>query len=416
MSQERWLRHVIARMPNGKLPAAWSVRELDEVADRGSGHTPSKKVAAYWNGGVKWLSLRDLQALDRVFIEDTSTSVSSQGLANSSAVLHPPGVVVLSRDASVGHSAITTCEMAVSQHFLSWKCGPEVLNLYLYYWFQYMKPEFDRIASGSTIKTIGLPYFRKLKVILPPASVQRSIAQTLLLWDRALSTLEPLIDAKRSLERGLMEELLTGSWRFKEFEGAPWRELVLGECFEPVERPVDWNDDAVYNLLSIRRRSGGVFLRSRTQGSEIKTKQMFQVRAGDFLISKMQVVHGALGIVRPDFDGMHVSGSYIVLQNRRPQELRTEFFDYLTHLPRMYRQALLSSYGVHIEKMTFNLPWYLRSGIRAPSSLGEQDAIVDLLDSLEREIQLLERLWEALDRQRRGVAELLLTGKVRVPA
>ena len=49
-------------------------------------------------------------------------------------------------------------DMAVSQHFMAWKCGPLLNNHYLYYWLQANKSEFERIAMGNTIKTIGLPY------------------------------------------------------------------------------------------------------------------------------------------------------------------------------------------------------------------------------------------------------------------
>src|SRR2546422_6204833 len=38
----------------------------------------------------------------------------------------PICVVVLSRDAGVGQTAITTCAMAVSQHFLAWQCGERI--------------------------------------------------------------------------------------------------------------------------------------------------------------------------------------------------------------------------------------------------------------------------------------------------
>ena len=46
----------------------------------------------------------------------------------------------------------------------------------------------------------------------------------------------------------------------------------------------------------------------------------------------------------------------------------------------------------------------------------EQRAIARVLSAVDREVVLLDALRDALDRQRRGVAELLLTGKVRLIA
>lgn len=157
----------------GVIPEDWSAVLLDSIAKRGSGHTPSKSFPEYWNGGVKWISLQDTKRLDKGLIFDTEVEISEKGLANSSARLHPAGTVVLSRDAGVGKSAIMAYDMAVSQHFIAWVAGSNLSNVFLYYWLQLTKPEFERIAIGNTIKTIGLPYFKTLKVPLPPTKAER---------------------------------------------------------------------------------------------------------------------------------------------------------------------------------------------------------------------------------------------------
>jgi type I restriction enzyme, S subunit len=115
------------------LPTGWQVDLLDNVGKRGSGHTPDQEYPEYWNGGIRWVSLADSNKLDKIYISETTKQISELGIRNSSAVLHPPGTVVLSRDAGVGKSAILATDMAVSQHFIAWVCGPKLHNLYLYY-------------------------------------------------------------------------------------------------------------------------------------------------------------------------------------------------------------------------------------------------------------------------------------------
>ena len=61
------------------LPYGWQLTLLDKVAERGSGHTPNKKVEAYWNGGIKWVSLQDTKRLDQVYISETAQQISAQG-------------------------------------------------------------------------------------------------------------------------------------------------------------------------------------------------------------------------------------------------------------------------------------------------------------------------------------------------
>lgn len=202
--------HLYHQTPLGWLPKEWEVRLLDEVAQRGSGHTPSKSVASYWNGGIKWVSLADLHRLDQVYIRETDKEISEAGLANSSAVKHPENTVILSRDAGIGKSAILGSEMAVSQHFMAWRCGVKLNYMFLYYVLQREKPRFEAIAMGSTIKTIGLSFFKKYAIALPPRSEQDRAAEILLEAEGNVSRQEEELGKLKSLKSGLMGDLLTG--------------------------------------------------------------------------------------------------------------------------------------------------------------------------------------------------------------
>lgn len=140
------------------LPDGWQVVLLDQVAKRGSGHTPSKDFPEYWNGGVKWISLADSSRLDKGLVTETDKEISAEGVKNSSAVIHPSGTVVLSRDAGVGKSGVLAEKMAVSQHFIAWDCSAstELYNWYLYHWLQQQKPEFERVPLAFCIGASAL--------------------------------------------------------------------------------------------------------------------------------------------------------------------------------------------------------------------------------------------------------------------
>jgi type I restriction enzyme, S subunit len=202
--------------PTRPLPSGWTLTLLDTVAKRGSGHTPNKKIAGYWGGEIRWVSLQDTKRLDKVYISDTAETITPDGISNSSAVLHPVGTVVLSRDATVGRSAITTSEMAVSQHFMAYVCGPRLITLYLYYWLQRMKPIFERIGAGSTIKTIGLPFFKGLRIALPPMEVQREIATQMSEVDGLVASERSVLSRLRALRAAISHDLLSGRVRVPE--------------------------------------------------------------------------------------------------------------------------------------------------------------------------------------------------------
>jgi len=197
----------------GEIPEDWTAPLLDEVSHRGSGHTPDKKHPEYWGGDIKWVSLADSHRLDDVFISETTSCITPAGVANSSAVVHPAGSVLVSRDASVGRSAIMVCDMAVSQHFIAWRCSANLDNLFLYYVLQKHKPRFEQIAAGSTIKTIGLGYFKKLRIPLPALTEQRTIATRLLAMDETVWELLRQRSALVAVKAGLLQDLLTGRVR-----------------------------------------------------------------------------------------------------------------------------------------------------------------------------------------------------------
>ena len=196
------------RFPDFQNAGAWEEEKLDDLARRGTGHTPKKAIAEYYNGGIKWVSLADSKRLDNGLISETEIEISEEGINNSSAVLHPAGSVILSRDAGVGKSAIISCSMAVSQHFIVWTCEPTVLsNWFLYYQLQLLKPLFERIATGSTIKTIGLPFFNAMRVTVPRPAEQHRIADCLSMLEARLAAQVQKLNALKTHKQGLLQQL-----------------------------------------------------------------------------------------------------------------------------------------------------------------------------------------------------------------
>ncbi|EII2985837.1 restriction endonuclease subunit S [Vibrio parahaemolyticus] len=289
--------------------------------------------------------------------------------------------------------------------------------------FQYMLgPKFYKIAVAMSMRT-GMPKINRsdlntVPLLLPPIAEQKKIAQILSSWDKAITTTEQLISNSQQQKKALMQQLLTGKKRLLDKNGVrfrcDWKEESIGSLLKEVKRPVIWNDDAEYRLLSVKRRSEGVVLREVLKGHQILTKKMNIACAGDFLISKMQVVHGASGLVAKEFDGHHVSGSYICLVPKGKDNLDMNFFSWFAKQKLMYHKAYLCSYGVHIEKLTFNFQLFLKEKIVIPSSLEEQQKIAALLSSAERTIDVLQQKLEALKQEKRALMQQLLTGKNRV--
>ncbi len=178
----------------GEVPGHWRTGKIQAFARRESGHTPSRQHPEYWeNCSIPWFSLADVWQIrdgNVKYVHETRELISELGLAKSSARLLPAGTVILSRTASVGYSAIMGRDMATTQDFVNWVCGPDLQPEFLLYVLRGMKTEFDRLMMGSTHQTIYMPDIAKLAMALPPSGEQAEIIQFLDVEIAKLDTLK----------------------------------------------------------------------------------------------------------------------------------------------------------------------------------------------------------------------------------
>jgi type I restriction enzyme, S subunit len=378
----------------GLIPEDWGLPLLDSIAKRGSGHTPDKKHPEYWDGPIKWVSLRDSDSLDKIFIEETAATITLAGIANSSAVLHPAGTVVLSRDAGVGKSAIMKTEMAVSQHFMAWQCGATLDNIYLYYWLQGAKPEFERIAMGNTIKTIGLPFFRNYRIAHPPVTEQRAIAAALSNVDALLAKLDQFIAKNRDLKQAAMQQLLTGQTRLPGFSSA-WELKRLGDVAE-VSKGSQLHSDDTSAESDFPHYNGGISPSSYTQKANAPADTI-AISEGGNSCGYVQL------ITRPFWCGGHC---YAVV----PKGIDRRF---LYHALKGRQQTIM---GLRVGS---GLPNVQKTALKAfsfefPKTAEEQTAIAAVLSDMDADIAALEARRDKTRDLKQGMMQELLTGKIRL--
>lgn len=165
------------------IPLHWRIAKLSLVAKLGTGHTPSRSEAKYWETArdIPWLTTSDIERFRddrREVLAETKELISSAGLENSSAVLHPAGTVALSRTASVGFSVIMGCDMATSQDFVTWTCSRLLEPRFLLLCLRAMRVDLlGRLAMGSTHKTIYMPDIQSLRIPLPTPAEQKKAVE-----------------------------------------------------------------------------------------------------------------------------------------------------------------------------------------------------------------------------------------------
>lgn len=397
----------------GVIPEDWSPRLLDTLAKRGSGHTPDKAHPEYWNGSIKWVSLQDSDRLDCLYINETAATITPLGIANSSARIHPRGTVVLTRDAGVGKSAIMLEDMAVSQHFMAWTCSADLNNLYLYYVLQRGKREFERIAMGNTIKTIGLPYFKSYSIPLPPTiAEQEAIAGALSDADALVEGLENLIAKKRAIKQGAMQELLTGKRRLpgyqQEWERRPIGTITTvqrGASPRPIDDPRWFDDNSAVGWVRISDvTSSAMYLRETTQRLTPAGVANSRPVPENSLIMSICATVGRPIITRIP---TCIHDGFVVMRNLTVDQT---FLYYALSLI----EPDWSKHGQTGSQMNLNTALINRTPILVPPTQSEQSAIARSLVDMDDEITALKSKLAKVRQVKQGMMQELLTGRIRL--
>ena len=398
-------------------PAAseWPTVRLDEVATRGSGHTPSKRRPEYWAGPsrIKWVSLADTGRLDKGPIADTEHSITELGLAHSAAVLRPAGTVILLRGSSVGKSAVMGSEMAVSQDYVTWTCGPMLDPWFLYYLLQSRKAEFARVGFGNTIKTIGLDYFKHLVIPLPELLEQRRICQALKDADHLIASLQDRIAKKYAIRQGMMEQLLTGRRRLARFE-APWTNTAIGELAQIVSGGTPkssvrayWDGGIAWCTPSDITREHGRFLRGteRTISREgLERSAARLLPAGSLLLC----TRATIGDVKLAATEIATNQGFKSLIPRVGVSAPYLYYKVLTLKDDLAAKGTGSTFlevsKRDVASLTFRAPPY-----------DEQVAIASILSDVDDELTLSQDRLEKARAVKTGMMQQLLAGRRRLP-
>jgi type I restriction enzyme S subunit len=197
------------------IPADWRAAKLTTAARLGSGHTPARNRPDLWEDcTIPWITTGEVWQIRTDVQEelyDTREKISTAGVANSAAVVHPAGTVVLCRTAaSAGYSAIMATDMATSQDFATWACGPELNPRFLLYCLRAMRTDLlQRLAMGSTHRTIYMPEIKSIVIPLPPRPVQDEIVARLRVELDALDAVREELEGQVSLLREHRQALIT---------------------------------------------------------------------------------------------------------------------------------------------------------------------------------------------------------------
>lgn len=161
----------------GDVPKHWDTLKLKFATTRiVGGSTPKSDEPSYWDGGVVWVTPRDISKTDS--LHSSQRTISAAGLRSCSTSLVPPGSIIITSRAPVGNVAIARVELCTNQGCKAIVPAPETaISDYLYLLLLRMKERLQVLANGTTFAEIGAAVLANEFIPVPPVAEQKSICQ-----------------------------------------------------------------------------------------------------------------------------------------------------------------------------------------------------------------------------------------------
>ena len=270
-------------------------------------------------------------------------------------------------------------------------------------------------SNGGAQPVLNLDDLRDFEVPLPPLPEQQKIADILGTWDEALEKLDALIAAKARRKQALMQQLLAVSAQKTGHGHARHR---LGTVVERVTRK---NSVANENVLTISAQDGLInqreYFNRSVAGADLSG--YFLLRRGEFAYNRSSSIGFPYGAIKrlDRYDAGVVSTLYLCFRIRDTAKVSS---DYLAHyLDGGFLNAGLRSVAKEGARahglLNITADEFMDIDIFLPP-LALQTKISAVLETADAELRLLRQQRTALDHQKRGLMQQLLTGRIRVAA
>jgi len=327
--------------------------------------------------------------------------VVRQWTTKPTKLCRPGDILLCVRGSSTGRMNLSDAKYCIGRGVasISAKEGKGVTG-FLYYLLDYKISQLLKKTAGTTFPNLSSDEIRNVEISIPSLEEQHKIADILSTWDKAIELKEKLIEQKKEQKKGLMQRLLTGKVRLSGFEGE-WKSKKLGEiteCLDNLRKPlnsserekmkgdipyygangvVDYVNDFIFNeKLILLAEDGGYF-------DEFSERPIaFRIEGKSWVNNHAHVLRVREGV---DFDFLFYS---LVHKDIRP-------FINGTTRTKLTKNDMLS---IEVQIPNYEV----------------QKKIATILNSIDKEIGLLERETELIKQQKKGLMQLLLTGKVRV--
>ena len=372
---------------------AWEQRKVGEVSESYSGGTPSVGVKEYYGGQIPFIRSAEINS------EITELFLTEEGLKNSSARLVAVGDILYALyGATSGEVGRARLKGAINQAILAIKPHTDYDSEYLAQWLRKSKHSIIETYLQGGQGNLSGTIVKELSVDFPSLKEQKAIGDFFRHLDNLITLHQRKFEKLTNVKKSMLEKMFpqNGSCypavRFKKFTD-PWEQWKVSDVITDIARPIELMDNQRYQMVTVKRRNEGVVSRGFMYGRDILVKNYYEVHTDDYLISKRQLVHGANGLVPESLNNAVVSNEYMVCIGN--EFVSAGFLALLSKTKSLKRDFFLSSYGVDIEKLVFDVDDWKKRLIVLPT-IDEQNKICAYFRCLDNLITLHQRELEKL--------------------
>jgi len=399
--------------PLGKFPRDWDVTKLEDICEKvRAGGTPLTSKEEYWNGDLPFVKIEDITLAGK-YLTVTKSFISKEGLSNSNAWIVPENSLLFAMYGSMGEVSINKILVTTNQAILGIIPQDRDDVEFLYYWYSFFKPKWKKYAKPTTQANLTAEIVRNSMVPLPTKMERRGIVGVLGVVDSVIAKTGEVIAKTERLKKGLMQTLLTRGIGHKEYKQTPigtipkeWDVVTLGDVCDQRSEMFQPSGNNNYRFVGLEHISSGE-TRIHTSAQDVAVKSSkFKFYSGDVLYGKLRPYLDKAVLV--DFDGI-CSTDLLVLKSK--EGITKGFLVYVLHSERFLKHAITTTSGTNHPRTSWKAISRFKLGLpKTP----EQQKIAETLSSIDRKLEL-ERIEKAkLDHIKRGLMDLLLTGKIRV--
>jgi type I restriction enzyme S subunit len=377
----------------GVIPEDWQESNLSEVLkDFTTGATPYRGVKDFYSGNIPWVSSGEL---NYNYIKDTNEHITEDARQKTNLKLYPAGTFLmaitgLEAEGTRGKCAILGTSATTNQSCLALRSTEKMSVEYWFYFYQFWSDWYAfRFSQGTKQQSYKADIVKKFPVVYPKDKQEQSrIAEALSDIDKLITSLSKMIEKKRLMKQGTMQQLLTGKKRLTGFEGE-WVEKRVGELL------------TIGNGRDYKHLKSGYVPVVGTGG--------VMAYVNDWLYDGETVCIGRKGTInKPIFyrgkiwtvDTLFYTYDFI---NTSPKYLYY-LFDTIDWLSYNEATGVPSLSKANIERISVYLP----------HNIAEQSAIANVLTTMDNEIESLEEERDKYIRVKEGMMQKLLTGQIRL--